>query len=162
MCPAMADFSATVPAESEKAGSYLHDRSRIPSPSWPGTAGFLLGLRGPLLGLLFGLGFTALAFQARDSWSVGRDWVVPVNVPLLVLGGVALGYLVERRRWRVLGPSLLLLVVVLWLTAMNAWRGEIVNRQDGLRDAMTIVTTVALVLALSTLVVTMLVTSDER
>ena len=148
----MADFASSVPSEPEKSGDYLHDRARIPALWALLSTDTLVRLSGPILGLLFSLGFTALAFQSRASWTVGRDWVVPALVPAFVLGGVAFGYLVERRRWRVRGPSLLLLVIVLWLTAMNAWRGQIVDHPDKLRDAMTIITTVALALLLATLV----------
>lgn len=143
----MADFTAQAPGEPEKT-AYLHERGTRPA----GPALRPLQLARENLGLIAGfvlsLGFTALAFQARASWEWHRDWVVPVVVPFLSLGGMAMGHLIARRQWAALGPGMGLLVLSVGLAALNIWRGAVTESGDGLRDAMSLITAGFLALAI--------------
>ena len=154
----MADFTAPAPSEAAKIGDYLHDRGRIPAaPQW--TTGGLVGRYLPLaLGILFAMGALALAFQTRASWSSHREWIVPVTIPVLVLGGVALGYMVARGKLTsIIWPAGFLLVVIV-LTVFNAWRGSISTGHDTARNVMTIFAAILLGIAVVSLIITMVVT----
>ena len=117
------------------------------SQQWP--VGILASL---VLGILFGIGMVALAFQARASWESHRDWVVPVTVPLLVVAGLGLGFLAARLRWIELALPVGLLVLALVLTILNILRGIATDGEDGLRDAMTIITAVLLGFSVASLI----------
>ncbi len=96
------------------------------------------------IGILFALGAVALAFQTRASWNIHRDWVVPVLVPPLVLGGLAMGYLTARLRLKALATPLMLLSIALLFTILNIIRANFTEGDDGLRDALSIMTGVLL------------------
>ncbi len=148
----MANLSAPVPVEPEKI-PWVHDRSRIPAApatSWKDRA---VQFQGLALGLLLALGFTALAFQTRDSWTVRRDWVVPMTIPFWATAGVALGHLVARRLWKDAAPGLALLVVAIALIGANDLRALQVDGSDNLRDALSILTGVDLGLMVVALLV---------
>ncbi len=139
----MADLTAQTPTEAEKTG-WLHDRSRIPARPATSAQDLHLRYRGWLLGLVLALGLTALAFQTRASWESHRDWVVPMTVPFWASAGIALGLLVDGRRWKAAAPGIVLLVVALVLTGLNVWRGTETDGQDNWRDALSIVAGVTL------------------
>ena len=143
----MADFTTPIPIEPEKV-AFLHDRSNRPAaPSGRRNIG------GYLLLVVIGIGFSAallaLAFQARASWTEARDWVVPVTVPFYAIGGVALAYLVMRRAWLAASAGLVLGGLALAFTAFNLWRAALTSGEDALRDWLSILTGIAVGLAIA-------------
>src|SRR5438094_957595 len=134
----MADLSVAAPVETAKSGAYLHDRGRIPDPPARTRGEIASSFADIALGLLLALRFVALAFQTRDSWMRHRDWVVPVLVPPIVIGGVALGYLLVRGRLNAIGPAAVSLTLAVLLTMLNVWRGTYVDGTDGLQRALAI------------------------
>jgi hypothetical protein len=52
--------------------------------------------QGVLIGLSLAVGFTLFAFELRGSWDREADPVVPMMVPFLALGGMAIGVVWER------------------------------------------------------------------
>ncbi len=146
---AMPNFAAPVPIEPEKSGAYLHDRSRMPATPVHSAMEWAKANSGPILGLVFALGFSALAFQTRSSWHTHRDWVIPVTTPLLALGGVCLGHLVGRREIRALLPGLGALAIAVVLTGFNILRSLYSDGQDTPRDVMTFFTTIAIIFAIA-------------
>jgi len=114
----MADFAARVPIETEKS-TYLHDRSNRPSPPARTLRSYAQRYRSFAFSVGMALGFSALAFQLRDYWGGPRDWVVPVTTPLIVLGGLSLGFLIARGQLWAAWPASLALGVTLILTVLN-------------------------------------------
>ena len=152
-----ANFSASAPSDETKA-TWLHDRSRIPAaPDL--TRMERLGQYGPvLLGIVLALGALALAFQTRDSWSRGREFVVPLTTPILVLGGISLAYLATRGKLsRATWPGGFLLIAVI-LTVFNAWRGTISSGSDTARDVMSVLAAIVLGIGVVWLILAMVVT----
>jgi peptidoglycan/LPS O-acetylase OafA/YrhL len=144
----MAEWTVPAPYEPEKPHD-LHDKEQQPKapPGWrPAFRSYLVG---PAIGFVFAMGFTAMAFQARASWDSHRDWVVPVTVPFLALGGVALGLLVARRQWLPSLPAFALILLGLVFVGLNIWLGAVTEGQDNLRDALSISTGVAIGLAVA-------------
>ncbi|MBE7520458.1 MAG: hypothetical protein HS107_14560 [Thermoflexaceae bacterium] len=139
----MPDLTARAPIETEKTG-WLHDRSRIPARPAASAQELLVRYRGWLLGFALALGLTALAFQTRASWENHRDWVVPMTVTIWAPSGLALGFLIDRRRWKAVAPGIVLLVIALVLTGVNIWRGTETDGQDNWRDALSIITGVTI------------------
>ncbi|GAB4337283.1 MAG: hypothetical protein Kow0010_25400 [Dehalococcoidia bacterium] len=142
----MPDFSVPAPAEPQKT-PWLHDLSQRPARpdiaprDW---ARFFLGLA---LGFLFTLGFTALAFQTRDSWGSHRDWVVPTTIPFFAMAGVAAAYLIVRREWEVAAAGIVFTLVSAGLMLGNIARGREVEGDDVARDLLAAFGGVALALA---------------
>jgi hypothetical protein len=135
----MADLTAPVPIEPEKT-PWVHDHSRIPGRPATTSRDLLLRYQGLLLGFALALAFTALAFQTRATWTTHRDWVVPMTVPFWAGAGIALGHLIDRRKWKEAAPGLALLAVGIMLIGVNDVRGMQVDGSDGLRDALSIIT----------------------
>ena len=149
---AMPNFAAPIPVENEKSGAYLHDRERIPTNPIHSVTEWAKGNQGLILGLVFALGFSALAFQTRSTWHTHRDWVIPVTTPLLALGGVCMGHLVARREIKALMPALGAIAIALALTGFNILRSFYSHGQDTPRDVMTIFTTIAIIFAIAALI----------
>lgn len=107
----MANLSIPAPYEPEKT-DYLHDRST--RPDGPPASRLEMGRRWivPALGMVFAVGLTALLFSLRDSWGNHREWLVTV-IPVLVIAGIALGYLIVRRQWIPLAPGFVFLMLAL-------------------------------------------------
>lgn len=147
----MANFSAAVPIEPEKS-TYLHERTNRPAAPKRSNMDLFRSFLGLGLGVLFALGFIALAFQVRAGWDNHREWVVATTVPGLVLGGLAAGHLIARRQIAALGPGVGLLVLTLVLVVLNYLRGRDTSGNDGLRDALSIISGVLLVLTVGALV----------
>ncbi len=146
----MADFSIAAPDEPEKA-DFLHDRTTRPAaPSERRDLAHLALLI--VVGAALGAAMLALAYQARASWTEARDWVVPMTVPFYALGGVALAYLLLRRAWLEASVGLTLVGLVLVATAFNLWRAALTSGDDGLRDALTIIASISLGLAIAALI----------
>ncbi len=139
----MTNWTEVAPANPEKHAP-LHDRANRPAAPSSGAAAAATRLIPPALGLALTFLLVALAFQTRDSWTVGRDWVVPAAVVPAAIGGVALGHLLARRQFGAAAPAVLFLLVALGLTGANIWRGQIVDGSDGWRDAMAIGITVSM------------------
>lgn len=139
----MPDLTARAPIEPEKT-EWLHDRSRIPARPSASIRELVVRYRGWLIGFALALGLTVLAFQTRASWENHRDWVVPMTVPFWASTGLALGLLIDRQRWKAVGPGIVLLVIALVLTGVNIWRGTETSGQDNWRDALSIVSGVVL------------------
>ncbi len=138
----MADFSLPAPYEPQKVDE-LHRGEAKPKPPRLPIPQLLRAHATIILGTALGLGFVALAFEARASWGSHRDWVVPVTVPFWALAGVAMASLLLRRRWAEAAAGLALLAVVLALTAVDVWAAYS-GGSDALRDALAILTGVAL------------------
>ena len=149
---AMPNFAAPIPVETEKSGAYLHDRDHLPASPVRSAMEWAKGNQGPILGLIFALGFSALAFQTRSSWHTHRDWVIPVTTPLLALGGVCMGHLVARREIKALLPGLTSVALALVLTGFNILRSFYSHGQDTPRDVMTFFTTIAIIFAIAALI----------
>ncbi len=129
----MADFSSAAPVEEQKT-EFVHDQStRPPRPGMSykeHTHDWLI----LIVGLVFAAGFVALAFQTRDSWESHRDWVVPVVVPPLVIGGLAAAYLVIRNEWEPAAPGIFLILVSVGLMAANLGLEQEENPSATARD----------------------------
>jgi hypothetical protein len=138
-----ADFSQPAPVNPEKVNA-LHAQSEMPARPKLARADIGKVFLPPALGLLFALGAVAMAFQARASWESHRDWVVPVTLPILVIGGLGLGYLAARMNLRKLAPTVSLLLLTLMFGFFNILRGEWTEGDDGLRDALSIITGIML------------------
>jgi peptidoglycan/LPS O-acetylase OafA/YrhL len=148
----MTTWGAPAPADPEKP-DYLHDPAQQPGVPTGWRTAVQTYLLAPGLGLLFAIGFTAMAFQARASWETHRDWVVPVLVPFLGAGGVSMGFLVARRQLIALAPGLMFVLIALGLIVANVWRGSVTEGDDTARDILSILTGVALGFAVAGLVV---------
>lgn len=148
----MTDFSQTVPVNPEKPHE-LHDQAAMPPAPKLRSSDLIRVYTGFGLGILFALGAVALAFEARASWDSHRDWVVPMTIPLLVIGGLAMGYLAARMRLKALAPTIILVALALLFAFLNILRGAATEGQDGLRDAMSIITGVLLGAAIAWTVV---------
>ena len=140
---AMSQFSDSVPVNPVKPNE-LHDQAAMPArPALP-RQDFVKVWAPFIIGTVLALGSVALAFQTRASWDSHRDWVVPVTVPILVIGGLAMGYLAAGMRLKALAVPIVLLAVALLFTLLNILRGNSVEGSDGLRDALSIMTGVLL------------------
>ena len=124
----MADFAARVPVEPEKS-TYLHDRSNRPPSPTPTIADRIRRSWKLWVAVALAMGFEAIAYQLRDYWPGPRDWVVPATTPLVVMGGLALGFMLARGQYWVAWPALVMLVVTLSCIALNV-TGEAVKSQD--------------------------------
>lgn len=133
----MADFEAKSPIETEKAGAFLHDRSNRPKRPVTDQQEQAQQYLPLAIALICGVGMVALAFQARASWESHRDWVVPVTLPLLVIGGLAFGHLLARREWNPLTPAMFLVAGIIALTGWDVWL-DAEEKSSGLRDAIAI------------------------
>jgi hypothetical protein len=140
----MPDFASRRPIETEKSGAYLHERSHIPASPMASPVAWARSNAGFLLGVAFGIGLVAVAFTTRASWNVHRDWVVPALIPPIVAGGVCIGHLIGRRELNAVFPALLFLAISVAFIGFNAMRAVYVDRPDGLRDSMTIVSALSL------------------
>jgi peptidoglycan/LPS O-acetylase OafA/YrhL len=147
----MANFAARVPIESEKS-TYLHERANRPAPPKRTSVDLLRSYLGAGLGVVFAIGFVALAFQIRAGWDNHREWVVAITVPGLVLAGIAFGHLIVRKQLMALAPGAGLLVLTVALVLLNFWRGQETTGEDNLRDALSIISGVLLVLTVGALV----------
>jgi hypothetical protein len=141
--PAMTNWTAIAPINPEKS-SFLHDRGNRPAAPAQDRASLARRYLVHGLGLVLTCGLVALAFQTRDSWMVGRDWVVPAVVPAAAIGGVALAHLLARRQWDAAAPAVLFLLVAVSLMGGNVWRGQLVEGSDTQRDLLAIGTAVAM------------------
>ena len=148
----MANWTAKAPSNPDKA-NWLHDHHALPKAPKRGFEDWASWLWLVALTILFTAGFTAIAVQTRATWDTHRDWVVPVVVPMLALGGLGLAYLVVRVRIVAALPGLFLLAITLTLLVLNILRGVATEGDDGLRDAMSIVSSVFFGLSLLAFVV---------
>ena len=135
----MSDFSAQVPVEPEKV-DWLHDRSVRPARVLAQPSTILL----IFVAIFASLALIALAFQARASWDVARDWVVPATIPLFSIAGVSLVHLVTRHAFRELMPSVFFICMVLIFTVLNLVRAGFSEGPDIMRDSFSIITGVFL------------------
>lgn len=145
----MPNFADTIPVENEKSGAYLHDRTAIPAGPSFSVVGWVKENQGLVLGLIFALGFSALAFQTRSTWHTHRDWVIPVTTPLLALGGVCLGHLVGRRAIKALMPGLGMVGLAIVLTGFNILRSLYSHGPDTARNVLTVLTTLCIAAAIA-------------
>ncbi len=134
----MANWSGATPANPEKP-NWLHDQAELPAPPERSRRDYARIAAPILLGIAFTAALVALGFQARASWESHRDWVIPGTIPLLAIGGVAVGYLAARREWMALGPVFFLLLLLCAMTALNIWRGAETEGSDAFRDALSII-----------------------
>lgn len=139
----MVNWSAPAPANPEKP-DWLHDQEQLPDAPESERRDYARFIVPIVLGLVFTGALVALAFWSRASWESHRDWVVPVTVPLLAIGGVAMGYLAARRAWSAMVPAFFLLALTVALVASNIWRGSATEGSDGLRDALSIMSGVTI------------------
>lgn len=121
----MADFSNPAPVEETKT-DFLHDLSTRPAGPGMSREEHARDWLILLLGLVIGAAFVALAFETRGSWESHRDWVVPVLVPPLVIGGVAAAYLFIRNEWNAAAAGLMFGLASAGMMATNISIG----RQD--------------------------------
>jgi hypothetical protein len=153
----MSDFSTKTPIEQEKI-SWLHDRSVRPvrSPVKIKSVGIII------LAVLTSIALIALAFQARASWDVARDWVVPGTVPLFAVAGVCLVHLLVRRAFRELTPALVFLGLVVIFTILNLVRSGYSDGSDAMRDSFSILTGIFLALTVVSSVIAALAVELRR
>ena len=147
----MADWSDPAPTSPERE-HWLHDQSKLPDAPTRGRLEYARMLLPLILGLLIAGGLVALAFEVRSSWDSHRDWVVPVTVPLLVLGGVGGAYLLQRGALAALAPAIVFLVLAGLFAGFNIARGAETEGSDAGRDALSILGGVSLGLAVMSLV----------
>ncbi|MGE0599606.1 MAG: hypothetical protein AB7J35_05810 [Dehalococcoidia bacterium] len=107
----MANLSIPAPVETEKS-SFIHDRSTRPAKPATSRGSLLKYWAGTLAGLVLAVGLTAVLFSVRDSWDNHREWLVTV-IPVLVIGGIALGHLTARGQAKALVPGGLFLFLAL-------------------------------------------------
>lgn len=146
----MADWSELAPTNPERE-HWLHDQSKMPPAPKQGAGDYVRMWLPLLLGLLFTAGLVALAFEVRASWESHRDWVVPVTVPLIVFGGVAAAYLVQRGAITALAPAILFLALTGLFVGFNIARGAETEGSDAGRDALSILGGVSLGLSIACL-----------
>ena len=153
----MSDFSAQVPVESEKV-DWLHDRSVRPVRVFaqPST---ILAI---IVAVFASMALIALAFQARASWDIARDWVVPGTVPLFAVAGVCLVHLLVRRAFRELTPALVFLGLVVIFTILNLVRSGYSDGSDAMRDSFSILTGIFLALTVVSSVIAALAVELRR
>lgn len=147
----MADWSDPAPTSPERE-HWLHDQAKLPGPPERGRLEWARMLLPVVLGLLIAGGLVALAFEVRASWDSHRDWVVPVTVPLLVLGGVAGAYLLQRGALAALAPAIVFLALTGLFAGFNMARGAETEGSDAGRDALSILGGVSLGLAVASFV----------
>ena len=135
----MSDFSAQVPVESEKV-DWLHDRSVRPVRVFAQPSTILM----IIVAIFASMALIALAFQARASWDVARDWVVPATIPLFSIAVVSLVHLVTRRAFRELMPAVFFICLVLIFTVLNLVRAGFSEGPDVMRDSFSIITGISL------------------
>jgi hypothetical protein len=138
----MADFTLPAPYEPQKEQA-LHDPRAKPSPPKLAWRDVLRANAVLILGTVLGLGLIALAFEARASWHVHRDWVVPTTSPFYAAAGMAMAALIVRRAWAAAAPSLVLLALLLAVTGVDVW-AAFSGQSDALRDALAILAGVLL------------------
>lgn len=148
----MSQFSDPIPVNAEKVNA-LHAQEELPGRPALSRMDMAKVWAPMAIGILFALGAVALGFQARASWESHRDWVVPVTVPLLVIGGMAMGYLTARMRLKALAVPIGLLSIAMLFVLLNIIRGNSTTGDDGLRDALSIMTGVLLGASVLTLTV---------
>jgi peptidoglycan/LPS O-acetylase OafA/YrhL len=148
----MSQFSDPIPVNAEKVHA-LHAQEELPGRPALSRMDMAKVWAPMAIGILFALGAVALGFQARASWESHRDWVVPVTVPLLVIGGMAMGYLTARMRLKALAVPIGLLSIAMLFVLLNIIRGNSTTGDDGLRDALSIMTGVLLGASVLTLTV---------
>ncbi len=138
----MADFSARMPVEEQKA-TWLHDIDN--RPKHPALDMQLLIHRywGAALGFLLALGFQALSYETRAGWFSRRDWVEPSLTVFWAAGGMCAGLLISRKAWTAAGPGIGLLVVGLTFTVLNIIRHAFVDGPDALLTATDILAAVS-------------------
>ena len=107
----MANLSIPAPVETEKS-SFIHDRTTRPAAPARSRLALAKQWAGFAAGLVLAVGFTAVLFSVRDSWHNHREWLVTV-IPVLVIGGVALGHLTARGQAKALVPGGLFLFLAL-------------------------------------------------
>lgn len=146
----MADWSAPAPTAPERE-HWLHDQSKLPGAPVRGTVDYLRMFLPLALGLVLSAGLVALAFEVRSSWDSHRDWVVPVTVPLLVMGGVSMAYLLQRRALIAIAPAIVFLVLAGLFAGFNIARASTTEGSDAGRDALSILGGVSLGLAIASL-----------
>lgn len=143
----MPDWTIPAPSEPQKT-PWIHDlserpaRPRLEPRDW---GNYFLGLA---LGFVFALGYTALAFQTRDSWESHRDWVVPTTIPFYAAGAIAAAYLFVRKEWEVAAAGIVFTAISVGLMLANIVRGREVEGNDLARDLMAAFGGVALGLAI--------------
>ena len=147
----MADWSDPAPTSPERE-HWLHDQSKLPSAPTRGRLEYARILLPLVVGLVIAGGLVALAFEVRASWDSHRDWVVPVTVPLLVIGGVAGAYLLQRGALTALAPAIVFLALTGLFVGFNIARGADTEGSDTGRDALSILGGVSLGLAVASLV----------
>lgn len=146
----MATLNTPAPVEPVKSGDYLHDRSRIPEVPKATVSTFLSRNMLLVAGVLLTLAFTALVFQTRAAWGSHRDWVPPAGIQAMALAGVALGYLVARKKFGDAALPLGFIVLAGFLTVFNLLRGYETDGDDALRDFMSVLTAIFMGLAVIT------------
>lgn len=146
----MADFSAAAPFEATKP-TWLHDQDILPAAPARSVAQIARRFLPLAFGILFAIGFEALAFQTRATFEGERDWVVPTITPFLAIGGVALAVLLARRQVIAVTPGIVFTVIIIGLTAANIWRGQVTDGHDWGRDILSIIAGVTIAAAVISL-----------
>ena len=138
----MADFTARVPVEEQKA-TWLHDidnRPKHPPLDW---RTLVQRYWAPALGLALALGFQALSYETRAGWFSRRDWVEPALTVFWAAGGMCAGLLIARKAWIVAAPGIVLLTIGLIFTVLNIVRHAFVDGPDALLTALDILAAVS-------------------
>ena len=142
----MTDFSLKVPFNPEKHYE-LHDQTKV-APPGPPARDFVSRHLSIIVGAVFGIAFISLAFMARAGWENHREWVVALNVPPLVIGGLAVGNLLYRKRLSALGPGIVVLMLCVLFTVINVVQGYRSEGQNNWRDLLSILQGISLAIAL--------------
>ena len=151
----MANMSIPRPFEPEKSG-YIHDRGNRPGGPSTSRMELVKRLWAFALSLVLGVGATALLFSIRDSWENHREWLVTV-IPVLVIAGIALSYLVLRKKAAALGTGLAFVLIAIGLAGSDVLIDRESNPSSAAQDTLSILAGVALALASIALIVAFLI-----
>lgn len=94
--------------------------------------------QGVLIGVVLAVGFTLFAFELRGSWDRETDPVVPIMVPMLALGAMAIGVVWERGGNLVWAGVLLFAEAVFFVLSRVPPMSEIEHGQYAMGVPMTI------------------------
>ncbi len=150
----MANLTIPAPVETEKS-SFIHDRATRPAAPETSRLSLVKQWAGFAAGLVLAVGLTAVLFSVRDSWDNHREWLVTV-IPVLVIGGVALGHLAARGQAKALVPGGLFLFLALIFAGADVLADNDSGATMATRDTLSILGGIALGISVVALAIALL------
>jgi hypothetical protein len=141
----MANMSIPAPYEPEKS-DWIHDRATRPGGPKPSRMEMARRWAVIAIGVVLGVGATALLFSIRDSWDNHREWLVMV-IPFLVIAAIAVAHLVARRQVKALIPGGIFLAFALVFAGADLIADYDDAATDTARDVLSILAGICLGIA---------------